>query len=124
LPIPAPLGEVISEAEKSGGSTAGLAKFKELRTKFYGGQQYDFTDYALVGIATTALNQKRPDDAMKYLQANLEYFPKSSQTYQAMAQVKNAKGDKAGAVKDLETAVQLDPQNNQAKNQLQQLKGQ
>jgi predicted Zn-dependent protease len=102
---------------------AGLAKFKELRAKFYGGQQYDFTDYALVGIATTALNQKRPDDAMKYLQANLEYFPKSSQTYQAMAQVKNAKGDKTGAVKDLETAVQLDPQNNQAKNQLQQLRG-
>jgi tetratricopeptide (TPR) repeat protein len=122
LPIPAPLGEVISEAEKTGGVNAGLAKFKELRAKFYGGQQYDFTDYALVGIATTALNAKRPDDAMKYLQANLEYFPKSSQTYQAMAQVKNTKGDKAGAIKDLETAVQLDPQNNQAKNQLQQLK--
>src|SRR4029079_2182171 len=111
LPVPVPLGEVISDAEKNGGTTAGLAKFKELRAKFYGGQQYDFTDYALVGIATTALNAKRPDDAMKYLQANLEYFPKSSQTYQAMAQVKNAKGDKAAAVKDLETAVQFDPQN-------------
>jgi len=123
LPIPAPLGDAISEAEKTGGVNAGLAKFKELRAKFYGGQQYDFTDIALVGIANTALNQKRPDDAMKYLQANLEYFPKSSQTYQAMAQVKNTKGDKAGAVKDLETAVQLDPQNNQAKNQLQQLRG-
>jgi len=122
LPIPAPLGDAISEAEKTGGVSAGMAKFKELRAKFYGGQQYDFTDIALVGIANTALNQKRPDDAMKYLQANLEYFPKSSQTYQAMAQVKNAKGDKPGAIKDLETAVQLDPQNNQAKNQLQQMK--
>src|SRR5262245_24980949 len=123
LPIPAPLGEVISETEKNGGGAAGLAKFKELRAKFYGGQQYDFTESALVQIATTALNQKRPDDAMRYLQANLEYFPKSSQTYQAMAQVKNTKSDKAGAIKDLETAVQLDPQNNQAKNQLQQLRG-
>jgi Flp pilus assembly protein TadD len=45
-------------------------------------------------------------------------------TYQAMAQAKNAKGDKGAAIKDLETAVQLDPQNAQAKNQLQQLKGQ
>jgi len=52
----APLGEMTSEAEKSGGAIAGLAKFKELRAKFYGGQQYDFTEYALVGIATTALN--------------------------------------------------------------------
>ena len=122
LPVPAPLGEVISDAERSGGSTAGLAKFKELRAKFYGGQQYDFTEYALVGIANTALNAKRADDALRYLQANLELFPKSSMTYQAMAQAKNTKGDKAGAVKDLETAVQLDPQNAQAKNQLQQLR--
>jgi predicted TPR repeat methyltransferase len=58
------------------------------------------------------------------VQANLEYFPKSSMTYQGMAQAKNAKGDKGAAIKDLETAVQLDPQNTQAKNQLQQLKGQ
>ena len=41
-----------------------------------------------------------------------------------LAQAKNAKGDKGAAIKDLETAVQLDPQNTQAKNQLQQLKGQ
>ena len=56
-------------------------------------------------------------------QANLEYYPKSSRTYQAMAQFKNAKGDKAGAIADLEKAVELDPNNAQAKQQLQQLKG-
>ena len=122
LPIPAPLGDVISEAEKSGGAAAGLARFKELRAKFYGGQQYDFTEYALVGLANTALNAKRPDDALAYLQANLEYFPRSSMTYQTMAQAKTAKGDTAAARKDLERAVELDPKNVQAKNQLQQLK--
>jgi hypothetical protein len=122
LPVPAPLGEVISDAEKNGGGPAGLAKFKELRTKFFGGQQYDFTEYALVGIANTALNAKRPDDALAYLQANLEYFPSSSMTYQAMAQARTAKGDKPGAVKDLQKAVALDPKNSQANNLLQQLK--
>jgi hypothetical protein len=39
-----------------------------------------------------------------------------------MAQVKNGEGDQAAAVKDLETAVELDPKNAQAKNQLQQIK--
>ena len=124
LPVPAPLGEVISEAEKSGGAAAGLARFRDLRARFYGGQQYDFTEYALVGIANTALNAKRPDDALTYLQANLEFFPKSSMTYQAMAQAKNAKGDKPGAVRDLEKAVELDPKNAQAGNQLREMKGQ
>src|SRR4051812_4563669 len=122
LPIPAPLGEVISEAETTGGGTAGLAKFKELRAKFYGGQQYDFTETALVGLANTALNAKRPDDALVYLQTNLEYFPKSSMTYQAMAQAKIAKGDRQAALKDLEKAVELDPKNAQARTQLQQLR--
>jgi tetratricopeptide (TPR) repeat protein len=124
LPVPAPLGDAISEAEKSGGAAAGLARFRDLRARFYGGQQYDFTEYALVGIANTALNAKRPDDALTYLQANLEFFPKSSMTYQAMAQAKNAKGDKPGAVRDLEKAVELDPKNAQAGNQLREMKGQ
>ena len=61
---------------------------------------------------------------MVYLQTNLEYYPKSARTYQAMAQARNAKGDKPGAIKDLEKAVELDPANAQARNQLQQLKGQ
>jgi Flp pilus assembly protein TadD len=43
-------------------------------------------------------------------------------TYQAMAQARTAKGDKPGAVKDLQKAVALDPKNSQANNLLQQLK--
>ena len=51
-------------------------------------------------------------------------FPKSSRTYQIMAQAHQKKNDKDAAIKDLEKAVELDPNNNQAKTQLQQLKGQ
>jgi lipopolysaccharide biosynthesis regulator YciM len=39
-----------------------------------------------------------------------------------MAQMKNAKGDKAGAIAALEKAVELDPNNAQAKAQLENLK--
>ena len=48
---------------------------------------------------------------------------KSSRSYQLLAQIHNAKGDKATAIKDLEKAVEIDPNNAQAKAQLQQLKG-
>jgi hypothetical protein len=123
LPIPRAIADEVTDAEASG-SAAGLAKFKELRAKYYGGQQYDFTENALLGIAQRAMTAKNPDAAMAYLQTNLEYYPKSARTYQAMAQARNAKGDKPGAIKDLEKAVELDPQNAQAKNQLQQMKGQ
>ena len=122
LPIPRSIADEVTMAAPNGGP-AGLAKFRELRGKYFGGQQYDFTENALIGIANRSTTAKAYDDAMAYLQANLEYYPKSARTYQAMAQTKNAKGDKPGAIKDLEKAVELDPQNAQAKTQLQQIKG-
>jgi photosynthetic reaction center cytochrome c subunit/tetratricopeptide repeat protein len=124
VPIPKQITEVVTEAAANGGADAGLAKFKELREKFYGGQSYDFSETGLIAIAQRAQQANKTDDAIAYLKANLEYYPKSSRTYQVMAQIKNAKGDKEAAIKDLEKAVELDPNNAQAKAQLAQLKGQ
>jgi tetratricopeptide (TPR) repeat protein len=122
--IPKQLTEIVTDAAASGGASAGVAKYKELREKYYGGQSYDFSEAGLIAIARRAQAANKLDDAIAYLQANLEYYPKSSRTYQAMSQVKNAKGDKDGAIKDLEKAVELDPNNQQAQGQLKQLKGQ
>jgi hypothetical protein len=121
--IPKQLTDVVTDAASSGAS-AGVAKYKELREKYYGGQSYDFSEGGLIAIARRAQMANKLDDALAYLQANLEYFPKSARTYQAMSQVKNTKGDKEGAIKDLEKAVELDPANQQAQAQLKQLKGQ
>jgi Photosynthetic reaction centre cytochrome C subunit/Tetratricopeptide repeat len=122
VPIPKQITDIVADAAATGGSTAGLAKFKELREKFYGGQSYDFSESGLLTIAQRANTASKADDALAYLQANLEYYPKSSRTYQLMSQIHNAKGDKAGAIKDLEKAVELDPNNVQAKTQLENLK--
>jgi Photosynthetic reaction centre cytochrome C subunit len=122
VPIPKQIADIVTDAAASGGPTAGLAKYKELREKFYGGQSYDFSEGSLVAIAQRANTAGKADDAMTYLNANLEYYPKSSRTYQTMAVVKNAKGDKAGAIAALEKAVELDPNNVQAKAQLENLR--
>src|SRR3954469_20848972 len=122
VPIPKQLAEVVADAAANGGPAAGLAKYKELREKYYGGQSYDFSENGLLQIAQRANAANKPDDALAYLHANLEYYPKSSRTYQLMAQVHNAKGDKAAATKDLEKAVEIDPNNAQAKAQLENLR--
>jgi len=122
VPIPKQIADIVTDAAASGGATAGLAKYKELRTQFYGGQSYDFSEGSLILIAQRANTANKGDDALAYLNANLEYFPKSARTYVTMAQVKNAKGDKPGAIAALEKAVELDPSNAQAKAQLDTLK--
>jgi hypothetical protein len=122
VPIPKQIADIVTEAASGGGATAGLAKFKDLRTQFYGGQSYDFSEGSLIAIGQRANAANKADDALAYLNANLEYYPKSSRTYATIAQVKNAKGDKAGAIAALEKAVELDPNNTQAKTQLEALK--
>jgi hypothetical protein len=122
VPIPKQLADIVAEASASGGASAGLAKYKELREKFYGGQSYDFSEASLVVIAQRANTAGKADDALAYLNGNLEYFPKSSRTYQAIGAVKNSQGDKAGAVAALQKAIELDPANAQAKTQLENLK--
>src|SRR6185295_12940374 len=44
VPIPKQIADIVTDAAASGGATAGLAKFKDLRTQFYGGQSYDFSE--------------------------------------------------------------------------------
>jgi hypothetical protein len=119
VPIPKQITDIVTDA---GAAPAGLAKYKELREKFYGGQSYDFSEGSLIAVAQRANAASKADDALAYLNANLEYYPKSSRTYAMIAQVKNAKGDKPGAIAALEKAVELDPNNAQAKAQLENLK--
>jgi hypothetical protein len=122
VPIPKQIADIVTEAAANGGATAGLARFKEMRTQFYGGQSYDFSEGSLIVIAQRANAASKSDDALAYLNANLEYFPKSARTYATIGQVKNGKGDKPGAIAALEKSVELDPNNAQAKAQLEALK--
>src|SRR5262249_3353663 len=87
VPIPKQLPEVVADAAAGGGTSAGLAKYKELRERYYGAQAYDFSEAGLIAVATRAQQANKPDEAIAYLQANLEYYPKSSRTYQTLAQV-------------------------------------
>ena len=122
VPIPKQITDIMTEAGSTGGAAAGLAKFKELREKFYGGQSYDFSEGALITMAQRANTATKYDDALVYLQANLEYYPKSARSYSAVAQMKTAKGDKPGAIAAMEKAVELDANNAQMKAQLETLK--
>jgi Photosynthetic reaction centre cytochrome C subunit/Tetratricopeptide repeat len=122
VPIPRQITDVVTDAAASGGAAAGLTKYRELREKFYGGQSYDFSENGLIATAQRAMTANRPDDALTYLQANVEYYPKSARSYLVMSQAHLTKQDKAAAMKDLEKAIEIDPNNAQARAQLENLR--
>jgi tetratricopeptide (TPR) repeat protein len=124
LAVPKQLNTILTSTVAEKGVDAAVAQYKELRTKYYGSAAYDFSEGNLVALAQQATAADRADNAIAWLNLNLEFYPKSSRSYQTMAQAHQRKNDKDAAIKDLEKAVELDPNNAQAKAQLQQLKGQ
>ena len=122
LAIPKLLPDVLSETATKSGGAAAVQQYRDLRAKYYGGQSYDFSEPALVAMATPLINANRPDDAIALLQLNAEFYPKSSATYAALGQAYAKKNDTANAIKSYEKAIELDPNNQNAKRQLEQLK--
>jgi hypothetical protein len=119
--IPRPLGDVLDETAAAKGAPAALAQYRELRKQYFGTRAYDFSEGTLVALAQRATT-KTPGDALAWLQLNLEYFPLSPRTYVAMSQIQQRANDQDAAVKNLEKALDLDPQNAQARRLLDQLK--
>jgi hypothetical protein len=61
-----------TSAEK--GFAAASAQYKELKTKYFGAQAYDFSETGLIATAQPLI-QTRTDEAIQFLQMNLELFP-------------------------------------------------
>ena len=122
VPIPKALSDILLDTEKEKGIDAAVAQYWDLRKQFYGRAAYDFGDGSLV-TAAQRLTSDKPDAALKLLDINTQFFPGSARTFQAMSAAHLKKNDKAEAIKDLEKAAALDPQNAALKRQLDQLKG-
>jgi hypothetical protein len=120
--IPKLLPDILTETVNKSGAAAAVQQYRDLRKQYYGGQSYDFSENALVPVAQQLTNANKPDDALVLLQLNTEFYPNSAPTYGGMAQAYMKKNDKDNAIKNLEKVTQLDPNNQQAKRQLEQLK--
>src|SRR5436190_775947 len=100
---------------------AARAQYNDLKMRYYGAQAYDFSESGLIATAQP-LTQTRTDEAIKFLNMNLELFPRSARTYVALAGAQQVKKDKAGAIASLEKALQIEPNNAAAKRTLDQLR--
>jgi tetratricopeptide (TPR) repeat protein len=122
IAIPKPLADILVATNNTKSNKDAVQQYWDLRKQYFGSSAYDFSELSLVTVGQRLTNEK-PDDALAFLQLNTEFFPQSSRTFVAMSQAHLKKNDKEAAIKDLEKAAALDPQNPGLRRQLDQLKG-
>jgi len=120
--IPRPLADILVTTNNAKSNKDAIQQYWDLRKQYFGAAAYDFSEASLVAVGQR-LTSDKPDDALAFLQLNTEFFPQSSRTYQAISQAQLKKNDKDAAIKALEKAAALDPQNQGLRRQLDQLKG-
>lgn len=97
-----------------------VARYDDLRQRYYGGFAYDFQSGSLDALATR-LFEADPAAALAFLQLNLRHNPETTRTHRLLGEAYALQGDTTAAVNHLRRSLELEPQNTGARQRLQQL---
>ncbi len=118
---PQTLMAVLNEELGKSGPAAAVVRYHELRKKYYGGGQYDFSETSLNQLAESLLKTKRTKEAVAIMELNAEVNPITGWGYSVLAMSHRANGDIDKAKTDFQKILELQPQNGWAKQQLEEL---
>ena len=118
VPNPQLLPDLLAQTMTGKGEGAAVGLYRELRQQYFGTEAYDFRESVLLDLGRQSLATHKPDDALAWLQLNIEFYPASAQSYVVLAQVHERKNDRDAAVTDLQKAIELEPTNAETKRTL------
>ena len=114
--------DVLFKSYKKDGLDSAFSSYNNLKKQYYGSFTYDFSDRSLLVFASKVLEAGNLDDAIIIGKKNCELFPDYTWSYTFLGNVYSKKGNKEDAIRSFEKAVQLDPGNRFAIQQLKKLK--
>ncbi|MGB3728230.1 MAG: c-type cytochrome [Thermodesulfobacteriota bacterium] len=120
--MPIMIEDVLQEVISSDGIEKSVEKYRELRDRYYGGYTYDFSERMLMRMVETFGASDQIDAALAYAALNLEFYPQSSRTYVLRGQIHVATGDIDAARSDMEKALEIEPQSQWIRRQLDKLR--
>ena len=118
---PQQLSDLLRQTMLGKGEGAAVVQYRELRQQYLNTGAYDFRETTLLDLGRESLATRKPDDALAWLQLNVEFYPKSAASFVELAKAHMAKRDRDGAVSDLTRALSLDPANADANRELARL---
>jgi hypothetical protein len=119
--IPGQLSDIVARTAVEKGPDAAVAQYRDLRTQYYGRQSYDFGEESLLTAAQQVVRVK-PPASIPLLRLNLEFYPRSVQSYAQIAFAYTRSLDDESAIATLEKALEIEPDNGTIRGQLEQLK--
>ena len=115
---PEMIEDVLMNTVADEGLAMSIQKYRELRERYHGGYTYDFSERVLMGIAEDYGVRGDYDEALGFIELNLEHFPQSSRSYVLRAQVRAELQDIEGARGDYLRALEIEPNSDFIKQQL------
>ncbi|MDX1395766.1 MAG: c-type cytochrome [Gemmatimonadota bacterium] len=119
---PVALSDEILDVVREEGAEAAERRYRELREQYYGRAAYDFGQGPLNTVTETLTREGDLDAALAMIALNIEHHPEEPYPLALQAQTRLAAGDREGAIRSIEAAIALDPENEFYRAQLERLR--
>lgn len=107
---PRSLEQVLAEVVESDGVEAAVARYRELRERYYGSHTYDFRDWRLLSLAESLAGRDQVDAAHRFVDLNLELHPDHGMSHFTRGQLLQRQGDREKAIASYRKAAELMPE--------------
>ena len=122
LQEPETLADLLTEVIEKDGVPAAVARYTELREKYYGMGAYDFSAGTLNSIGESLSRGGDLDGAIELMKMNVEVHPDAAFSHLLLGQIYGQKGDKEAAIAAVERSLEIEPDNDWAKGILERLR--
>src|SRR5258708_1544655 len=119
---PRSLQAVLTEELERKDLAAAIALYRDLKKRYYGGAQYDFTEASLNQLAEGLGRQRKTKEAAAFMELNAENATLTGWGKNLLAMAHRANGETDTAIADFEKIVAANPNDVWAKQQLEELK--
>ncbi len=110
LSRPRMLVDELSVTLDAEGLDAAIARYRELRDRYYGSGSYDFGEFVLSGWAESLARATQFTDALGILELNSEMYPESGGVHLMWGEVFRLSGDTTAAISRYQKAIELNPE--------------
>lgn len=116
------IGEVIEKTIGDKGVDAGVAQYRELKTKQ--ATTYEFAEPELNALGYRLMGQGKTKEAIEIFKLNVEAYPQGFNTYDSLAEAYMNNNERELAITNFKKSLELNPNNTSASENLKKLEKQ